>query len=382
MKNNEQLKRPLILVAFAICLFWILQHISPIYGALKVILDSCSPFILGVVIAFIVNIPMKFFEDNLLSKMNINMKKSLKRVLSLIISYLVIVAVIFIVVFMVVPQLGRTVMKIANLLPQMAEGLGKIAMSIQEAYPEMGSALESVSIDQQKIITQLITYFQDAGTRLINSTVGVFSAVISGITKVVLGIVFSFYMLMNKEKLILGGKNIILALFSQKRAESILGFLSLCRRTLHSFVTGQCLEAVILGSMFTLSMYLLKFPYALLIGVLIAFTALIPIVGAFIGCGVGVFLIFTEDPMKALWFILLFLVLQQIEGNLIYPKVVGNSVGLPSMWVLAAVTCGGSLMGVFGMLIFIPLFSVLYTCLDHFIKSRLEKKGLEKGLSE
>ena len=380
MKNAEQLKRPLILVAFAVCLFWTLQHISPIYGAFKVVLDSLSPLFLGVVIAFIVNIPMNFFESSLFAKLNI--KKSLKRVLSVIVSYLVIVAVIFVVVFMVVPQLGRTVMKIATLLPQMAESLGKIAVSVKEAYPEMGTALESLSIDQQKFLTQLISYFQNAGTRLINSTVGIFSAAVSGITKVILGIVFSFYMLMNKEKLILGGKNIILALFSEKRAHDLLGFLSLCRKTLHSFVTGQCLEAVILGCMFTFSMSLLKFPYALLIGVLISFTALIPIVGAFIGCGVGVFLIFTEDPIKAVWFVLLFLVLQQVEGNLIYPKVVGNSVGLPSMWVLAAVTCGGSLMGVFGMLIFIPLFSVFYTCLGHFVKNRLEKKGLAKDMPE
>lgn len=374
MKNTEQLKRPLILVAFAVCLFWTLQHISPIYGAVKVITGSLSPLFLGVVIAFVVNIPMDFFESRLFSKLNI--KKKLRRVLSVVASYLVIVLVIFVVVFMVVPQLGRTVMKIATLLPHMAESLGKMAVSVKEAYPEMGTALESISIDQQKFLTQLISYFQDAGTRLINSTVNVFSSVVSGIAMVILGIVFSFYMLMNKESLVLGGKNIILALFRRKTAEQICGFLALCRKTLNSFVTGQCLEAVILGSMFTLSMWLLKFPYALLIGVLISFTALIPIVGAFIGCGVGVFLIFTEDPVKAFWFILLFLVLQQVEGNLIYPKVVGNSVGLPSMWVLAAVTCGGSLMGILGMLVFIPLFSVIYTCMGQFIKNRLKKKGI------
>ena len=371
---SSHFKRLMILVSFAVCLFWSLQHISPIYGLFKTVLASLSPLFLGVAVSFVVNMPMNIFEKKVLSKTK--MKKSLKRVLSIFISYLVIFTVIFVVVFMVVPQLGRTVMKIATLLPQMTDGLNDFADNIIKAYPEMTEALEGMSLDQQAFNAKLISYFQNIGKQIINSTVAVVSAIISGITKVVLAIVFSFYMLMNKEKLLQGGRNLILAVFKEETANNILGFSVLCQKTMHSFVAGQCLEAVILGSMFTVSMSILKFPYALLVGVLIAFTALIPIVGAFIGCGVGVFLIFTESPVKALWFVVLFLVLQQIEGNLVYPKVVGNSVGLPSLWVLAAVTCGGNLMGVFGMVFFIPLFSVIYTCVGDFTKNRLKNKGL------
>ena len=159
-----------------------------------------------------------------------------------------------------------------------------------------------------------------------------------------------------------------------KRADRALEILRLANRTFSSFLSGQCLEAVILGTLFVVAMTVFRLPYAVLVGVLIALTALIPIVGAFIGCGVGALLIAVTDPWKALVFVILFLVLQQIEGNLIYPHVVGSSVGLPSIWVLAAVTLGGKLMGVAGMLFFIPLCSVLYALFRDFVKGRLAEK--------
>ena len=375
---TDELKKLLTVAAFAVILFWALQHIGIIFSFLNVILSSFSPIILGVVIAFIVNMPMKIFEDKLLK--NVKIKGTLKRALSLLLAYLVIVAVIFVVVFMLFPQLGKTVMSISNVLPVWAGNLGEMISSVNENFPEISQALGDVSVNQQEITKNLMSYFQNAGTRLINSTVAIASSIVSGITKLFLGIVFSAYMLINKETLLKQGKIFLFAFFKKERAHNILGFLKLCNVTFHSFVAGQCMEAVILGLMFTVTMTVFSFPFALLIGVLISFTALIPIVGAFIGCGVGVFLIFMESPSKALWFILLFLVLQQVEGNFIYPKVVGNSVGLPSMWVLAAVTCGGTLMGVVGMLIFIPIFSVVYTVVGKFVDNRLKKREIDKNL--
>ena len=175
-----------------------------------------------------------------------------------------------------------------------------------------------------------------------------------------IGFVFAIYILLSKEKLGGQGKQILYALLSEKKADKVLEVCSISYRVFSRFLSGQCLEACILGALFVITMTIFRLPYAMLIGVLIGFCALIPIVGAFIGCGVGLFLILMVSPMKALVFLILFLVLQQLEGNLIYPKVVGNSVGLPSIWVLAAVTIGGNLMGVAGMLIFIPLCSVVY----------------------
>ena len=168
------------------------------------------------------------------------------------------------------------------------------------------------------------------------------------------------------------------ALLPQKHADRVLYIFSLSYRTFTNFITGQCLEAMILGTMFFVVMSILRFPYALLVGILVAVTALIPIFGAFIGCAIGAFLILVVNPMQALAFVALFLVLQQVEGNLIYPHVVGNSVGLPSIWVLVAVTVGGNLMGLVGMLIFIPLVSVLYTLLREWVYRRLREKKLRE----
>ena len=187
---------------------------------------------------------------------------------------------------------------------------------------------------------------------------------------------FAIYILLQKEKLGLQAKKVLFAFVRRGRGEAALEVLSLTYNTFSSFLTGQCVEAVILGSMFVVTMTVLRLPYALLIGILIAFTALIPIFGAFVGCAVGVFMIFIEDPFKAMIFVVLFLVLQQVEGNLIYPHVVGNSVGLPSIWVLAAVSVGGSLMGVVGMLIFIPIVSVAYALFREVVYLKLKQRKI------
>ena len=199
---------------------------------------------------------------------------------------------------------------------------------------------------------------------------------VSGVSTFVIGLIFSFYILLQKEKLSRQARQVFYAILPERRADRLLDVLRLAERTFSSFLSGQCLEACILGTLFVVAMTLFQIPYALLVGVLIALTALIPIVGAFIGCAVGALLIAIDDPWKALWFIVLFLVLQQVEGNLIYPHVVGSSVGLPSIWVLAAVTLGGKLMGITGMLFFIPLCSVIYALFRSYVKNRLVSKAV------
>ena len=210
---------------------------------------------------------------------------------------------------------------------------------------------------------------------MLTSTFSVASGIISGLVNVVIAFIFALYILAQKEKLENQGKRIIAAFLPEKVAGKMLEVCSLLYKSFSSFITGQCMEAVILGMMFVIAMSIFQMPYAFMVGVLIAFTALIPIVGAFIGCGVGAFLILIDNPIQALWFIILFLVLQQIEGNLIYPRVVGNSVGLPSIWVLMAVSLGGSLFGVSGMLFFIPLMSAGYVLLRESVNSRNAAKG-------
>ena len=234
--------------------------------------------------------------------------------------------------------------------------------------------MQNLSIDWKSLSQKAIQLAQSWGGSLLSTGGGLMVGVVSGVSTFVIALIFSFYILLQKEKLARQGRQVFYALLPLKAADRVLEILRLTDRTFSGFLSGQCLEACILGTMFVVAMTLFRMPYALLVGVLIALTALIPIVGAFIGCGVGALLIAITDPWKALMFVVLFLVLQQIEGNLIYPHVVGSSVGLPSIWVLAAVTLGGKLMGVAGMLFFIPLCSVLYALFRGYVKDRLAKK--------
>jgi predicted PurR-regulated permease PerM len=206
---------------------------------------------------------------------------------------------------------------------------------------------------------------------IIQSTFSTAFSIFGGMIDFFLGFIFSIYILAEKEKLGSQIRKLMYAYLPEKVVSKILSVCSLSERTFSRFLSGQCLEAFILGSMFFIVMVIFQFPYALLISVLIGFTALIPIFGAFIGCVIGAFLILMVNPLTALLFILMFVILQQIEGNFIYPRVVGGSIGLPSMWVLVAVTVGGSTMGIAGMLIFIPMFSVLYTLLREAVNRRL-----------
>ncbi|MCI8599958.1 MAG: AI-2E family transporter, partial [Lachnospiraceae bacterium] len=244
---------------------------------------------------------------------------------------------------------------------------------IFQGNEQIDAWIANLNPNWDKMIETGLDFFKNGAGSVLSSTVNVARTIISAVTTFFIAIVFSCYVLLQKERLGAQTEKLLHAIFEKKQVTYILHVCSLSHRTFSSFITGQCLEAVILGMMFFVSMSILRFPYALLVGVLVAFTALIPIFGAFIGCIVGAFLILVVNPMQALAFILLFLVLQQVEGNLIYPHVVGNSVGLPSIWVLVAVTVGGSLMGVMGMLIFIPLASVFYSLLREWVYKRLDK---------
>ena len=242
---------------------------------------------------------------------------------------------------------------------------------------EIMNWINSIEFDWNKIMDTGVSFFTQGAGDVLDSTITAAKSIVSGLTTFFIAVVFAIYILLQKERLTRQCRTVIFAFMKKGRAEALLEVLSLTYKTFSSFLTGQCLEAIILGCMFLIVMTVLNLPYALLVGILIAFTALIPIFGAFIGCAVGAFLIFMVDPVKALIFVVVFLVLQQIEGNFIYPHVVGNSVGLPSIWVLAAVSVGGSLMGVVGMLIFIPIVSVIYALFREVVYLKLKQKKIK-----
>ncbi|NCC15851.1 MAG: AI-2E family transporter [Clostridia bacterium] len=382
--DRSNIRKIKSLIVFTLLVLIGLYRFDVVLSSASFILHILFPFILGCAIAFILGVPMERIRKLLFSKPLKNAsKKKLQRLkkletpLSLLLAILFVIALLIIVTAVVVPQLTSTATDLAQSLPEKFPSLLTKLEGFLASYPEALSWLQSIQIDWEKLIKGLADFFQSGAGNFFDSTLGVAKGILSAFTTFFIGFVFACYILLQKETLGRQIRKLLFAFLPEKRAQRTIEICALTHRVFASFLTGQCLEAVILGVLFFLSMTILRLPYAVLVGVLIAFTALIPIFGAFAGCFVGTFLILTVNPAQAVVFLVLFLILQQIEGNLIYPHVVGGSVGLPSIWVLAAVTIGGSLFGIIGMLVFIPIVSVLYTLLRETTNYRLKEKHLK-----
>lgn len=417
MNFDRQLFRKLLaVVAFGVLLNFAVQHLPVLAQGFSWVGAIIEPFLLGGVVAFILNVPLSAIErflfpdkktsvietviikenelqdkagEMLLStlpggrkaaKNQLPRERSLdvsrfRRPISLTVTLLLVAAVIAFVFGMVIPELGRTATSLLAALPGYFDSAQKWAMELLEGNQELTEYIAGLELDWATLSAQAVTMIEESG--LIESIFGTASSLVGGVVSVVIGLVFSIYVLMRKEQLGRQIKMILYAFLPNEVCEQIIRIASVSSKTFSRFLSGQCTEAVILGTLFFIVMTLFGFPYALLCGVFIGFTALVPIFGSFLGCAVGAFLILMVDPERTIWFIIMFLVLQQIEGQLIYPHVVGNAVGLPSIWVLAAVSIGGSMFGIPGMLFFIPLSSVLYALLREVVYKRLGKKQLD-----
>lgn len=373
--NKKNMKNIMLLIVFAVLFYVGVQRIESVAAGFSFVVSIVFPFLLGAAMAFILNVPMSFMEKRLFSKTKGKAKK-LKRPICLVLAILFVVAILWIVLLVVIPEVASTVASLSVNIEAALIKLQRWAMDIFEDNKQIEVWIASLQFDWDGIIHTAFGFLKNGAGNVLNSTMTVAKTVINSVMNFCVAFVFACYILLQKEKLAVQIRKILYAFFSKKVVTKVLDIASLSYKTFANFVTGQCCEAVILGTMFFISMSILRFPYALLVGVLIAFTALIPIFGAFIGCFLGTFLILVADPMKAIVFVILFLVLQQVEGNLIYPHVVGGSVGLPSIWVLVAVTVGGSLMGIVGMLVFIPICSVLYALFREMVYKRLKERGI------
>ena len=378
--NKKSMKKIRELIVFTAILVVALWKFDTVLEGAKNIWGILFPFVLGGAIAFVINVPMSFLEKKIFGKTKDGNKvgKKLARPISLLLTIILAVGVIALVMFGVIPQLTRTMgslmISIANFIPQMQDWIREFSHNNQDIM----KLVNQVQFNPDQAIKWGISILGSGAGNMMNTTMSAVGSIVSGFATFFIAFSFACYILFQKEKLYVQIRKVFFAFIPKQKAEAFLKICSLTYRTFANFLTGQCVEAVILGSMFVVTLSILKMPYALLIGTLIAFTALIPIFGAFIGCAVGCFLIFMVSPKQAILFIIVFLILQQIEGNLIYPHVVGGSVGLPSIWVLAAVTIGGNLMGIVGMLIFIPLVSVLYTIFREFVYLRLKEKNIKQ----
>lgn len=374
----KQIKNLILMVAVLILLLLysktVLQGIAMLFGIMK-------PFLYGGVIAFVLNVPLRGIEEKILGNWKGKTAEKWKRPAGIVLTLLFVCALITILIVTVVPQITETVIEIGNKLPPFFEKTMGELESMSKDYPQIQhyiEELETSSLNWDAILNNVVNFARSGMTSMLNSTVSLAGSIVGGIVNFFVAFIFAIYILGQKETLQNQATRILTAYASPKMTGHTMKVCSMLYRNFSNFISGQCLEAVILGTMFVIAMTIFRMPYAILVGVLIAFTALIPIVGAFIGCIVGAFLICVDTPQKAVWFVILFLILQQIEGNLIYPKVVGSSVGLPPIWVLMAVSVGGSLFGVAGMLFFIPLVSTFYMLLRDSVNERNRIKQQDK----
>lgn len=377
MKTDKLNKKEIItIILIAIILYCVLQNASFISEILNKGFNALYPFMFGAGLAFVLNIPMSFYEKKLFKPKKIKGKvvqNRFKRAISIILAIITVAIILTLVIALIIPEIINAIKLIIINIPEYIEAVEDFLADISQKYPELKDVVQNIKIDEEKLQKSLIDLTGNVMTFSINTIKGL----LSGIANTFIAIVFAIYILANKDRLKNQVKKLCYAYLQKENAQNFIKTGKLSKQTFKSFISGQVIEAVILGSLCAIGMYILKIPYAITISILVAFTALVPIVGAFLGGAVGALLIVTVDPIKALIFIIFLIILQQIEGNLIYPKVVGNSTGLPGMWVLFAITIGGGLLGIIGMLLAVPTISVIYTMIKKDTEEKLVRKDIK-----
>lgn len=369
--EKKDLRNLLKVIIIAIVIYWGINNFGIIGTVFGKIIEIIFPFILGGALAFILNIPMTFFENKLSKIKNKKRKslinKNLIRFISLILAIIVITFILYLIINLIVPELIDIIKLLVSNIPYYAEEINKFINSNTENIQEIDSLISGMNFDTDSIKNELMEILSS----VLSSSVSLVMGVVGLITNLIIAIIFAIYILTSKEKLKNQVLRIIKAYCKKEKAIKIIEVGRITNKTFKNFLTVQALEATILGSLCIIGMLILKIPYAVPIGVLVGVTALIPVVGAFIGIIIGAILILSAEPIKVITFIIFVLILQQVEGNVIYPRVVGGSVGLPGMWVLVAVTVGGSLFGILGMLLGVPVFSVIYSMIKKDTEKRL-----------
>ena len=375
--NSRFVKKAMFLISFAIILIFILYNIGTVVDVLGKLISIISPFILGLVIAFIFNGPMRFFEVKIFGNKGFRkLSPGLKRVISYLITLMIFIFVFLLISFIIIPELINTLQDLVNKSSSYIEKVQEFVTTIIEDNPQLMEWASFVEFDWDQIRNNSIEFTKNSLIGVLESTLNFSMSIVSGTISFALAFVFSIYVLFQKEKLNRQMRKLILAVCNRKVSDRIFYISNLTNRIFSSFLYGQLMEAIILGLLFFVAMTIFKFPYPLMISVTIAVTSIIPIFGSFVGAFIGAFLIVVINAKMALWFVIMFIIIQQIEGNLIYPFVAGKASGLPSIWILVAVTVGGSLMGVFGILLFIPIFSISYTLLSEYVNNRLKEKNI------
>lgn len=368
--SKKEMRTWMILILFAVISYWVVNNLSIIANILLIIIDVLKPFILGGVLAFVLNIPMTKIENILFKLFKKNNNKNLIRNISITISLLLLLAIIVFIAFLLIPELVQNIEQLIDNLPGLINHAETFIVDLLDKYPEVQNKILEFfknSDDINSIISNILNY-------VLNGAIDIITNLISGTITLFTALIFAIYMLSQKEYLLKGTKKLCNAYLKKELVEKITKIGTLANHTFSKFISGQCVEAAILGFIFFIVLSLFRFPYALIISVLTAVTALIPIFGALIAMAIGAILIAINNPFQAIIFIIVFQIIQQIEGNFIYPRVVGKSVGLSPMWTLLAITACGSLFGIAGMIIGLPLASIIYALIKNDVNIKIKKK--------
>lgn len=373
IKPDNRFKQNLILIIIGVCLLVGLMNFDEVRGVIKIVTGLLMPLIVGAAIAFILNVPMHFFENQVERIQRRKKSRLLEKVKTPVCIIVTLMAFVLVIYF-----IGNVI------FPNLAESIKSIAGIVQKSYPAWIETLETHGINTDLIekyfpelnTEKIIETIKESGLKILTTAGQAATSVFGVLTNFVFGLIFAIYILAGKKKLGRQAKQIAYAYLKKPWADEVCEIASLAYKTFANFLSGQCLEAVILGSMFFVVLMIGGFPYAATIAVIIGAMSLIPYVGAFIGLAFGALLLAVVSLEKMVWFIVIFFIVQQIEGQIIYPRVVGGSVGLPALWTLLAVVIGGNVSGILGMIVFIPLFSVIYALLRRNVYRRLEKRKI------
>lgn len=356
---KQDFKRMLGFAGALVVVFLVIRYWEKLEGLISVGVGAATPLLIGCVMAYVINILMGFFEKWYDKLFKVEVARKIKRVVCLILAFLSLAGIITLIINLVLPELINCIASFIRLIPGALQTVVDIVgeEQILQMFPQLQEGFDFSTISTQ--VEQLIKTVLGGVGGAVDSIMNVVTSAVSVVVNVVIGLIFSLYVLLDKESLGRRCKTLISTYFS-KASDKIFYVTKVLDDSFHSFIVGQCLEAVVLGTLCVIGMLIFQFPYAVMIGVFIGFTALIPVAGAYIGAAVGAIMILTISPLKAVQFLIFIIVLQQLEGNLIYPKVVGKSIGLPGIWVLTAVTVGGGVLGIGGMLLAVPLFAAGY----------------------
>lgn len=375
--DKKTIKTLILGIMGCIFLYWFLNDMERVKAIAGSILSMLQPFLVGACIAFILNVPLRAIEKQIRRVPKLPADRSIAILLTLTCMGLVVALV----GRLLVPQVQETVEIIAQQFPPFVSKVEKYIRHFLAENPQVEQWLwentDLEKLDWAALAQQGIDLVGDTLGKVLGNTVDVVKGFISSVWNLIISVIFSLYCLGNKEQLSRQGRRILYSVLPERWADELIRIGRLANTTFSNFISGQCIEVLILGTMFAIAMTILRMPYVPLVSVLVALTAFVPIVGAWIGCALGAFFILVNDPMQALAFVVMFFILQQVENSLIYPRVVGTSVGLPSMWTLVAVTIGADIMGVAGMVLMIPICSVIYTLGSEFTADRVRLKGID-----